>query len=284
MSINSIASYGIRHTLLFLLMHTLLVLSTNAEDNSVTSYWEKNDTDDQTRVDHSQWQKFLDRYLHQTQDGRSLLAYKSVDTSGYVELEEYVQDLSRLDPRVFNRAEQMAFWINLYNALTVKVVLDNPDKSSITKMGQRLFSFGPWDEDVVSITSQSLSLNDIEHQILRPIWKDERVHYALNCASLGCPNLASTVFQSENMVEKLNKVRAEYLEHPRAIHFDARGDLHVSSLFQWYLGDFAKDESALLIYLASHRTELHERILGYTGKIRYEYDWDLNSLAGYNNK
>ncbi|MCV5656507.1 DUF547 domain-containing protein, partial [Escherichia coli] len=69
--------------------------------------------------------------------------------------------------------------------------------TSITKLGG-LFSFGPWDQDVIIINGKSLTLNDIEHRILRPIWQDPRTHYAVNCASLGCPNLQTQAFTAEN--------------------------------------------------------------------------------------
>ena len=280
MRIHNNTRCDIGRTLLFLLIHTLFAIAAIAGTDSVTSYWDTGNSSDQTRVDHSQWQKFLDHYLYQTKGDRTLVDYKNVDASGYQELESYIQHLARLDPRDFNPAEQMAYWINLYNALTVKVVLDNPDKTTITKMGSGLLSFGPWNEDQLTITSQSLSLNDIEHRILRPIWKDDRIHFALNCASLGCPNLDPFVFNAGDLEERLNKARSQYLGHPRALHFDSRGILHVSSLFQWYLDDFAKDETALLLYLANHRPGLREQILSYAGDISYDYDWDLNSLSG----
>jgi len=267
---------SIRQLVLLLIFETLAVHFVYSETDSVTQYWDTSDSTNQTSIDHSQWQNFLDLYLYQTKSGQTLVAYKKVVTRDYDGLSHYLQNLTRLDPRKLNRAEQMAYWINLYNALTVKVVLDNPDKSSITKMGAGFFSFGPWNENVITITSQSLSLNDIEHRILRPIWKDERVHFALNCASLGCPNLASGTYQSKNLEEYLNMARNTYLEHKRAVHFDSAGVLHLSSLFQWYLEDFATTEPALLNYLAKHNAELRNQLLNYTGKVSYDYDWDLN--------
>ena len=279
MNIHTKSKTGLRQIMLLLLIQSLFVVYGHAETDAVTSYWDNHNSSSHTRIDHSQWQTFLDIYLHQTEDGRSLVDYKNVTGSSYAGLKKYINTMARQDPRNLNRSEQMAYWINLYNALTVKVVVDNPDKTSITKMGLGLFSFGPWDENLLTITSQPLSLNDIEHRILRPIWKDDRVHFALNCASLGCPNLASAVYQSHTLEQSLTEARSQYLGHPRAVHFDARGHLHISSLFQWYLGDFATDETALMNYLAIHRPELRKQLLAYGGIIRYDYDWDLNTLT-----
>ncbi len=262
-----------------LLFHPLTALYSHAEPNSVTSYWVAFDDTNTYHVDNAPWQDFLDGYLHQTDDDRTLVDYQNVDENGYANLADYVQSLARLDPRQFSRAEQMAYWINLYNALTVKVVLDHPGKASIKNMGSGLFSFGPWDEKIVVIEKQPLSLNDIEHQILRPIWKDERIHYVANCASIGCPNLDPVAFQADNLEQQLDQARSQFLAHPRAMQFDTQGKLHLSSLFKWYSSDFASNERALLDYLATHRPDLAERLRTYVGKISYDYDWKLNAVA-----
>lgn len=127
----------------------------------------------------------------------ALFRYAEVTKEDKTLLNDYLDQLSKLDPREFNRQEQYAYWVNLYNALTVKLILDNYPVASITKLGG-LFSFGPWDEKVFTVAGQTLTLNDIEHRILRPIWKDPRTHYAVNCASLGCPNLQSQAFTAQN--------------------------------------------------------------------------------------
>ncbi len=87
------------------------------------------------------------------------------------------------------RAEQFPFWINLYNALTVKVVLDHYPVEIIRDIdiSPGLFADGPWGKKLVTVEGEALSLDDIEHRILRPIWKDPRLHYVLNCAALGVP-------------------------------------------------------------------------------------------------
>jgi hypothetical protein len=146
-------------------------------------------------------------------------------------------------------------------------------------MGRGLFSFGPWNDEVATVAGQALTLNDIEHRILRPIWQDHRIHFAVNCASLGCPDLSANAYTAENLEQQLAQAELNYLNHPRGIRFDADGELVVSSIFDWYLEDFATDQSGLLRYLAQYHDEAGERLRSYAGRIRYHYDWSLNSAS-----
>lgn len=229
------------------------------------------------QVDHHAWQAFLDRYVVTAADGRTLVRYSAVSDPDRTALRDYLDSLAAIDPRSLGRDEQYAYWINLYNALTVEVVLRNPGKTTIKRMGQGLFSLGPWDDELIEIAGRHLTLNDIEHRILRPIWQDHRVHFALNCASVGCPNLATEAYTSANVGRLLDAGEAAYLAHPRGLRFGADGELQVSSIFDWYRDDFAADRAGLLRYLAGARPDLASQLLQYTGRIRYEYDWSLNT-------
>ena len=239
-------------------------------------FWNVSDESSTQSVDHGRWQAFLDDYLRISSDGINRLAYRSVSASDRAKLGEYLDSLSSLDPRDYNRAEQLAYWINLYNALTVEVVLRHPKKGSILRMGKGLFSIGPWDDPLLTIAGEPLTLNDIEHRVLRPIWQDRRIHYAVNCASIGCPNLATTAYTASNVETLLDAGEAAYINHPRGVRFDDRGRLQLSELYKWYAGDFAADEPALVRYLAEHHTTMGSELVAYTGRIRYDYDWALN--------
>ncbi len=171
----------------------------------------------------------------------------------------------------------MAYWINLYNALTIDVVLAYPDKKSIRRMGKGLFSFGPWDDPVAQIVGQSVTLNDIEHRILRPIWQDHRIHFAVNCASLGCPNLSRTAYRADNLESLLSQGEADYINHPRGVKIDNKGKLTVSSIFDWYQSDFAADTSTLLVYLSKHHQLYGAQLRDYAGSVKYDYNWQLNA-------
>jgi hypothetical protein len=167
--------------------------------------------------------------------------------------------------------------VNLYNALTVEVVLSNPGKKSIRRMGKGLFSFGPWDDALITIAGEEVTLNDIEHRILRPIWQDPRIHFAVNCASLGCPNLQPQAFRADNLEALLDTAQDEYINHPRGVD-NPSGSLVLSSIFDWYQSDFAADSKGLLRYLARFHQTPDLLLNAAPERIDYDYDWTLNSL------
>jgi hypothetical protein len=241
-------------------------------------YWDVHDARSQVNVDHSAWQAFLDQFVQANADGVNRVAYqRAMRGDGRVRLNAYIASLSAIDPRRLNSTEQLAYWINLYNALTVEVVMRYPRKRSITKMGERWFSVGPWDDELAQIAGQPVTLNDIEHRILRPIWRDHRIHYAVNCASLGCPNLSKTAYRHDNVDGLLAVGEHSYINHPRGVAFADKG-LRLSEIYDWYGDDFATDEQALLTYLADQHDSLGERLRQYRGRIQYAYDWQLNSV------
>lgn len=144
-------------------------------------------------------------------------------------------------------------------------------------MGKSLLSFGPWSDPVVSIAGIELTLDDIEHRILRAFFDDHRIHFAVNCASFGCPNLTLHAFTADTLEAQLAEVEIEYINDPRGARFDANGRLTISSLFDWYRDDFASSEAGVLDYIARlHRTHAAE-IARYDRSVRYEYDWTLNA-------
>jgi hypothetical protein len=240
--------------------------------------WQDHDPHSTQQVDHTAWQEFLDAFVVGADDGINRVAYQQARANAQPQLQRYLAQLAATDPRALNRDQQMAYWINLYNALTVDVVLRHPGKQSIRKMGKGLFSFGPWDDEVISVAGISVTLNDIEHRILRPLWQDHRIHYAVNCASLGCPNLSRTAYTADNLERLLDEAETTYLNHPRGVNFDNRGRLELSSIFDWYREDFAASEHELLEYLAQHHPQAR-RLRDYQGRISYGYDWQLNALT-----
>jgi len=210
--------------------------------------WDKADNSSEAVIDHSLWQAVLDSHLKPSADARN-----------------------------YNAAEQQAYWINVYNAVTVNEVLKYPSKNSILRMGERFFSVGPWDDKVFEVAGEELTLNDIEHRILRPIFKDHRVHYAVNCASIGCPNLGAVAFSGAELETQLANQERDYLNHPRGLTFDKKGRLQLSQIYEWYGSDFAEDEKALVAHLAERHATLGDKLKTYTGDVNYDYDWDLNS-------
>lgn len=248
-----------------------------APDAELWPFWDASDEQSGTVVDHTPWQDFLDAYVSTGDDGINRVDYRRAAIQGRERLQRYLAAMTAMDPRSLRRAEQLAYWINLYNALTVEVVLRHPGKPTIRRMGNGWLWSGPWSDRLVTIAGQELTLDDIEHRILRPIWQDRRIHFAVNCASLGCPNLQRTAFRGDNADRLLSGAERQFINHPRGVTRTNAGRLRLSRIFDWYRIDFAPDQARLLDYLARHHDTLSQVLDTYDGRIHYEYDWSLNS-------
>jgi len=246
--------------------------------SDLDAYWQGEQSDSTVVVDHQQWQQLLDDYLVEDDSGVNLFDYEGVQESDEI-LQRYIDSLAETDPRTLNRAEQMSYWINMYNALTVQVVSRNYPIESIKEVGGSLFASGPWDDEVISVTGKALTLNDIEHRILRPIFNDYRIHFAVNCASIGCPNLAPSVYTAENLESLLAEGAEKYLTHERGITL-LEDELRLSSLFKWYGSDFGDSHEEMLDTLTKYLDkELRDQIINFDGDIEFDYDWQLNDLG-----
>lgn len=239
-------------------------------------FWQTSDEQSTVVVSHEKWQTILDRYLTSTtSDGVNLFAYKSVTADHKKQLKLYIQELSVLDPRQLNKAEQYAYWINLYNALTVDVVLDEYPVKSIRKIRFITSLFGPWDKTLASIAGEEVSLNDIEHRILRPIWQDARIHFAVNCASIGCPNLQAEAFTADNAEALLELGAEQFINHPRGVSRQG-STLVLSSIFDWYGADFGSSTEEVLEYLSDFLEDEKLSFIDSPQNLNYQYDWTLN--------
>jgi hypothetical protein len=239
--------------------------------------WEKHSPADTRPIDHAAWDAFLRKHVDTKHpSGINRVNYKAVGAEERKALDDYVKRLQSVAISGYNRNEQRAYWINLYNAYTVKLILDHYPVTSIRKIKPRFLSLGPWDEKYLTVEGEGLSLNDIEHRILRPIWKDGRVHYAVNCASLGCPNLAGSAYTAENTDRMLNELAAQYVNHPRGASLQD-GRLKVSSIYEWFQDDFGGSWKGVLEHLKKHaRPELQQKLATFDGAIDHDYDWGLN--------
>lgn len=243
------------------------------------SFWAANDPAGSVRVDHAPWDRFLNKYVAANDpSGINRVRYASVTPDDRRELEAYLRDLQGVDATRLNRPEQKAYWINLYNALTVKVILDHYPVKSIRDIdiSPGLFSSGPWGAKLLSIQGRKVSLDDIEHRILRPFWKDNRVHYAVNCASLGCPNLQPEAYTPANTEALLEKGAREYVNHPRGVRLEA-DRLLLSGIYDWFQADFGGSEESVTRHLRKYAASgLAAKLTGFRGEISYEYDWRIN--------
>ena len=169
----------------------------------------------------------------------------------------------------------MALWINLYNALTIRTVLDHYPIGSIrdVDISPGLFEDGPWGEKLIAVEGEPLSLDDIEHRILRPIWRDPRLHYALNCAALGCPDLHPAAFEAPILESQLDEAARAYVNHPRGARIDS-GDLIVSSIYVRYAADFGGGDISIIAHLRRYADAALDRALAGRSNIdKDSYDW-----------
>jgi hypothetical protein len=233
-------------------------------------------------IDHRAWDAFLVGHLVAHADGVNRIAYGKVSDADRRRLDDYLSSLSAVPISEFSRDEQRAYWINLYNALTVDVVLDHYPVDSIRdiSISPGWFSVGPWKKKLIAIEGEDVSLDDIEHRILRPIWKDPRVHYAVNCASLGCPKLRRKAFTAANSEMLLDQGARDFINSAHGTTFDSGGRLYASSIYDWFQDDFGGNESGVVTHLRLYANpSLAAKLDGVTDVYGFDYDWTLNDAA-----
>jgi hypothetical protein len=242
--------------------------------------WQRHDPANKEQIDRGAWDRFLKQHVISPHpSGINRVSYHAISDEDRKPLKAYLQKLQAVPISTYNRAEQKAFWINLYNALTVELILSRFPVVSIREINisPGLFVKGPWGAKLVAIEGEKLSLDDIEHRILRPIWRDSRVHYAVNCASLGCPNLQPTAFTGDNADSLLEKAAKEFVNHPRGVAI-RNGKLRVSSIYVWFQEDFAGGEGLMDHWREYAEGTLADALQSYTGGLQHDYDWRLNGV------
>lgn len=238
------------------------------------------------KVDHSTWDKLLKSYVKTDRRGLNRVNYRSFKAKDHRTLKTYVKKLEATKVNRLDRSEQFAFWVNLYNAKTIDVILDHYPVSSIRKISIEggLFDViknsvgagGPWKAKIMKVSGQSLSLDDIEHGILRPVFRDNRVHYAVNCASIGCPNLRKSAFTGSNLEASLEAGARDYINSPRGVA-KVDGKLQVSTIYKWFQKDFGANEKAVLRHLRKYADgRVKAQLARARGIGGYAYDWALN--------
>ncbi|MBN2808274.1 MAG: DUF547 domain-containing protein [Deltaproteobacteria bacterium] len=245
------------------------------------SFWLANDPASLQVVDHHLWQEFLNHNLVPGRDGINRLTYAKISPEDKKRLDDYLEQLTAVSVTKLKRSQQKAFWINLYNALTVKVVLDYYPVKSINDIAisPGWFVRGPWGKTLLAVEGRKLSLDDIEHRILRPVWSDPLVHYAVNCASLSCPNLQAEAFTGANLERLLEQGARDYINHPRGARFEQKR-LVVSSIYKWFADDFGTADQAVIEHLKRYAAApLRQQLQAVTKISAYDYDWHLNDVA-----
>ncbi len=244
-------------------------------DAKLAQYWSRSQANSEITIDHSSWERLLAAYIEEKQ-GVNYFRYAAVTPADRETLESYLDRLQSIIVTQASRQQQYAYWINLYNALTVKVILDHYPVKSIRSISYSLLSRGPWKKKLVTVEGMRLGLDDIEHEILRPIFRDNRIHYAVNCASIGCPNLQTTAFTADNINDLLNDAARQYINHPRGVTVHA-DELVVSSIFKWYAEDFGDNDREIIEHFIQFaQPGLALKLEAFREISGYEYDWRLN--------
>ena len=253
-----------------------------APQSELWERWTANDPAATEHIDHGAWDAFLASNLIAGADGVNRIAYAEVSDADKQRLDAYIASLSDIQISNYSRDEQRAYWINLYNALTVDVVLDHYPVESIRdiSISPGFFSVGPWGKKLVTVEGEAISLDDIEHRILRPIWKDPRIHYAVNCAAIGCPKLMPRAFTSANTDEMLEQGARDFINNERGARVEPGGRLVASSIYDWFQEDFGGSESGVLAHLRRYASPaLAAKLQGIEDVYDFEYDWTLNDVA-----
>lgn len=243
--------------------------------------WEKNAPNSRESINHSLWGNLLSRHVRKSNRGVNLVDYRGFSAADRTMLADYIAILTGVSISQFNRDQQLAYWINLYNALTVQVVLDHYPVDSIRdiNISPGLFTIGPWDKTLISIEGEDLTLNDIEHRILRPIWRDPRIHYAVNCASIGCPNLRDRAYSGTEIDTALDQAATAYVNDPRGVSV-VDGKVSVSKIYDWFIEDFGGSEGMVLRHLQHYAAPELAARLEAIGKLSdVHYDWSINLAA-----
>ena len=232
---------------------------------------------------HASWDRLLKTYVKPSADGVTRVDYAAFKRGGHKDLKAYIASLQKADPTSLGSKDAYAYYVNLYNAKTIDIVLDHyPVKSikDISLGGGLLASVtgGPWKAKVVEVNGKALSLDDIEHGILRKKYKDPRVHYAVNCASIGCPNLATEAYTGDKLNTQLDAGAKAYVNNPRGFRFDGN-KLTASSIYDWFQEDFGATEQGVIEHARQYaEPKLAAKLKTATSIADFDYDWRLNDV------
>ena len=241
--------------------------------------WIVNNPLSQDVISHHEWQDFLTRRVITNDEGINLIDYPHLTEADLDSLKHYITRLSQINIGSYNRNEQLAFWINLYNALIVQTVADYYPINTIQEINisPGLFNVGPWGANLVTISNTQLSLDDIQNRIIRAIWNDPRTHYAINDGAIGEANLSKEAYQGASIDAQLNQAASGYINSLRGMQI-IEGKLIVSKIYDWYIDDFGGGELQLIKHLSCYAKEPVRHQLQTLSAINsYIYNWHLNS-------
>ena len=226
---------------------------------------------------HAAWDELLGTYVVPGDDGVNRFDYGGLQANAEdtAKLNAYLERFADFDVETLDENEQFAAYANIYNALTVQYIVERYPTKSI-RAG---YIVGPWKRVFTTINGQELSLDQIEHEILRVEWDDPRVHYAVNCAAYSCPNLQTDAWFGETLDADLNSAARAYVNDPRGVTIRRNGTLQVSTIYKWFREDFGGSNDGVIDHLLEYaEPELATQIQAKRRITKHEYDWDLNDV------
>jgi hypothetical protein len=190
-------------------------------------------------------------------------------------LDQYLAVLSAAEPEMLTRNHRFAFYINAYNAFTIKLILSRyPEINSIKEIGS--FFSGPWSKKFISLDGWTVSLDYIEHEVLRPKFKDPRIHFTINCAAKSCPPLMGEPYEGELLETQLDRQTRAFINNPRST-FVREETVFISKIFDWFEEDFNDNPLFFIRQYAGERLRSDLETAGPDPKVKYlHYDWSLN--------
>jgi len=201
---------------------------------------------------------------------------------------KYLASLAATNPATMPRDEQLAFWINAYNAYTIQLIVSHHERSSIRNINKTLFLKlkGPWSEPIATVGGKAYTLDEIEHKVIRPTFREPRIHMALVCAAMGCPALRSEAYVGARLSEQLDDQGAAFvIRSPAKNRVDVPGNSWYHSLiFSLYKEDFGGSDKSAAKYVARWYPEGAEKQLLLGGNFsthQTDYDWTLNSQENF---
>lgn len=227
---------------------------------------------------HTAWNQLVQRYVR---DGQ--VQYSDWKETGRSELAAYLAQLQAVSPEAYaswSEPEKLAFWINAYNAYTVQLVLDSWPLKSIRDIG--LLPGAAFRRHFIPLQrlrGARLSLNDIEHGILRKEFREPRIHFAIVCASKSCPELRNEAYRGRDLDRQLDEAARRFLSDPRKNRFaPSEGKVYLSRIFQWFQDDFVAAAPTVLAYVAKFAApEMGEFLQAGRAEVDYlDYDWSIN--------
>lgn len=233
------------------------------------------------QIDHSDWDRLLQRYV----DDRGMVdytAWKSTPSDVRV-LDDYLAALSAASLRQpTSRQGQLAYWINAYNAVTIKGILREYPTSSIRNHTARVFGYNIWDDLLLVVGDRTFSLSQIEHDVLRKMG-EPRIHFSIVCASIGCPKLSNRAYTADELEQQLARSTRDFFADPSKFRSDPRsGRIQISPIFKWFAEDFGGSMLQRLAMIAPYLPDDASRRLATSGQAQVSYlgyDWDLNDQA-----